>query len=373
MRARPKRMRIGIVCYPTFGGSGVVASDLAHGLAQRGHEVHLLSYESPARLWFHPNLQVHEVEVTAYPLHKYPPYTLALAVRIAEVCKAHRLDLVNVHYAVPHGASALVARALGRRFALVTTCHGTDISLTGGDPGFAPLIRWTLQNSEAVTAVSGWLARETRRLFRVPLPDVLPNFVDLARFAPIPVSPGLPRVVHCSNFRPVKRPCDVVTAFAKAARGIPARLDLVGDGPEAARARAEAARLGISGKVRFLGSQEAVEEVLRGASAYLLASESESFGLSALEAMACGVPVVAPRVGGLPEVVRHGRTGLLCPSGDVGALGRALRRLLTDEALRRRMAEAARGLAVDRFGREIGIARYETLYRKALAVRRSHA
>ena len=363
------RMRIGIVCYPTFGGSGVVASDLAYGLAERGHEVHLLSYESPARLRFHPNLRMHEVEVTAYPLHKYPPYTLALAVRIAEVCQAHRLDLVNVHYAVPHGASALVARALGRRFALVTTCHGTDVSLAGGDPGFAPLIRWTLQHSEAVTAVSLWLARQTRRLFRVPLPAVLPNFVDPARFAPTPPSPGVLRVVHCSNFRPVKRPCDVVTAFARASRGIAARLDLVGDGPEASRARAEAARLGIAGKVRFLGSQEAVEEVMRGASAYLLASESESFGLSALEAMACGVPVVAPRVGGLPEVVRHGRTGLLCPGGDVAALGRSLRRLLTDGVLRARMGKAARHLTTRSFSREAGIARYEDLYRRTLAGR----
>ncbi len=370
-------MRIGIVCYPTFGGSGVVASDLAHGLAERGHEVHLLSYERPARLAFHPRLHVHEVEVTAYPLHKYPPYTLALAARIAEVSRAHRLDVVNVHYAVPHGASALVARAIlgegARRFALITTCHGTDVSLAGGDPGFAPLIRWTLRHSEAVTAVSGWLARETRRLFRVPLPAVLPNFVDLTRFVPTPPPAGMMRVVHCSNFRPVKRPADVVTAFAQASRGLSARLDMVGDGPEAARARAEAVRLGVSGRVRFLGSQEAVEEVLRGASAYLLASESESFGLSALEAMACGVPVVAPRVGGLPEVVQHRRTGLLCPPGDVQAMGQALRRLLTDVDLGAKMALAARRRAADHFDWESGISRYENLYHRTIAGKRTHA
>ena len=367
-------MRIGIACYPTFGGSGVVAADLAYGLAERGHEVHLLSYEAPARLaCFHANLAFHTVEVTAYPLYKYPPYTLALAARMAEVAEAHSLQVLNVHYAVPHAASALVARQLlprRRRFALVTTCHGTDVSLAGGDPGFAPLIRWTLQHSEAVTAVSGWLARETRRLFRVPLPEVLGNFVDLSRFVPSPPPAGMMRVVHCSNFRPVKRPVDVVAAFAQAAKNLPARLDLVGDGPEASRARAEAVRLGVAARVRFLGSQEAVEEALRGASAYLLASESEAFGLSALEAMASGVPVVAPRVGGLPEVVRHGVTGLLCPPGDVSAMGRALRRLLTDGALRARMALAARRRAADHFDREAGIARYEDLYRRTLSGRR---
>ncbi len=366
-------MRIGIACYPTFGGSGVVAADLAHGLAERGHEVHLLSYEAPARLaCFHANLAFHTVEVTAYPLYKYPPYTLALAARMAEVARAHGIEILNVHYAVPHAASALVARELlprSRRFALVTTCHGTDVSLAGGDAGFAPLIRWTLRSSEAVTAVSGWLATETRRLFGVRRPRILPNFVDLERFAPASSPSGEPVVVHCSNLRPVKRVPDVIAAFAAATRNTRARLVVVGDGPEAPRARQEAERLGISRRVRFLGNQTALEEILRGATAYLLASESESFGLSALEAMACGVPVVAPRVGGIPEVVEDGVTGLLAPPGDIGALGAALRRLCTSPALGRRLARAARARAEARFGRERGIDRYEALYRGVLARR----
>ena len=363
-------MRIGIACYPTFGGSGVVASDLAHGLAGRGHEVHLLSYESPARLQgFHPNLSFHAVEVTAYPLHKYPPYTLALAARMAEVAETRKLQVLNVHYAVPHAASALVARALlprRRRFALVTTCHGTDVSLAGGDPGFAPLIRWTLRESDAVTAVSRWLADETRRIFRVARPRVLPNFVDLQRFSPGPPLKGDPLVVHCSNLRPVKRVADVVAAFALAAKRTRARLVIVGDGPDAPRARAEAARLGVASRVRFLGSQTDLEEILRGASAYLLASESESFSLTALEAMACGVPVVAPRVGGIPEVVKDGISGLLAPPGDVRALGHAVARLCSNFPLRERMGSAARKRAVAFFNREEGIGRYEALYRSLL-------
>lgn len=368
-------MRIGIVCYPTFGGSGVVAADLAHGMAQRGHQVHLLSYESPARLpGFHPNLAFHGVDVTAYPLHKYPPYTLALAARIAEVAVDERLEILNVHYAVPHAASALVARAmLGRRarFALVTTCHGTDVSLAGGDPGFAPLIRWTLRGSDAVTAVSAWLAEESRRLFQVHRPEVLHNFVDVSRFLPAPgLQEAPPTVIHCSNLRPVKRVADVVKAFAMAQRGLKARLLLVGDGPEAPRARSEAERLGVARRVSFLGSQSAVERVLPGAAALLLASESESFGLSALEAMACGVPVVAPRVGGLSEVVEHGKTGFLCPPGDVDALAAAVRRLCADRLLRDRMGRAARKRVLQRFGREQGLDRYEALYRK-LARRRA--
>ena len=361
-------MRIGIACYPTFGGSGVVAADLAHGLAERGHEVHLLSYEPPARLTgFHPNLTFHAVEVTAYPLHKYPPYTLALAARMAEVAETRKLQVLNVHYAVPHAASALVARALlpkRRRFALVTTCHGTDVSLAGGDPGFAPLIRWTLKESDAVTAVSGWLASETRRIFGVRRPEVLPNFVDLERFSPGPAPKGDPLVVHCSNLRPVKRIADVVGAFAIAAKRTRARLAIVGDGPDAPRARSEAQRLGICSRVRFLGSQTDLEEILRGASAYLLASESESFGLSALEAMACGVPVAAPRIGGIPEVVKDGVTGILAHAGDVSALGKAVERLCSNTGLRDRMGRAARRRAETRFSRSIGIDRYEALYRR---------
>jgi N-acetyl-alpha-D-glucosaminyl L-malate synthase BshA len=363
-------VRIGIVCYPTFGGSGVVAADLAHGLAERGHQVHLLSYEPPARLAsFHPNLSFHTVEVTAYPLYKYPPYTLALAARMAEVAQAHSLQLLNVHYAVPHAASALVARQLlprGRRFALVTTCHGTDVSLAGGDAGFTPLIRWTLRNSEAVTAVSGWLAGETRRLFGVKRPAVLPNFVDVDRFIPGVPSGDETVVVHCSNLRPVKRISDVIAAFAAVVRRLLARLLVVGDGPEAPRARQEAERLGVSRRVHFYGSQTSVQEILRGATACLLASESESFGLSALEAMACGVPVVAPRVGGLPEVIQDGVTGFLAPPGDVGALGNALRRLCASPALSLKMGKAARARAERRFSRSQGIDGYEAIYRKVL-------
>ncbi|MBX3462602.1 MAG: N-acetyl-alpha-D-glucosaminyl L-malate synthase BshA [Planctomycetes bacterium] len=367
-------MRIGIVCYPTVGGSGVIATEMALALAGMGHDVHLLSYDRPSRLRRAvPGLRFHQVAVSAYPLFRYPPYDLALATRMLEVREEARVDLFHVHYAIPHAVSAFLARSMsGNSFRFVTTLHGTDITVVGSDRAYMRPTRFALEQSDAVTAVSRYLADETQLMFGVrKAVEVIPNFVDTERFRP----DGSPRwyqrsdpervLVHASNFRPVKRVADVVRAFAEIRRHVPARLLLVGDGPDREHALAVAGDLGCQHKVEHLGMHDQLEGVLPQADLFLSASETESFGLSMLEAMSCGVPCVSTAVGGVAEVL--GDTGELTPFGDPLALADASLRLLVDGDLHARRALAARARAVEQFTTERILARYLQLYERVLS------
>ena len=384
-------MTIGITCYPTFGGSGVVATELGKALAQRGHTVHFIAYDLPLRLdHIAGNVFFHEVRVNTYPLFEYPPYALALASKMIDVARHEKLDLLHVHYAIPHATSAVLARDIlgAEGIPVVTTLHGTDITLVGRDPSFKPVVEHAIDTSDGVTAVSDWLRRETLTEFDVTHAiDVIPNFVDTERFHRSPkdhfkqaiVPDGEKLVVHVSNFRTVKRAPDVVKTFAAlhaagawpedhARHGEPGgvKLLMVGDGPDRAACEALARELGVWSEVRFLGKQEPVEEILSIADLFLMPSASETFGLAALEAMACGVPVVSSDIGGLPELNLDGVTGFLCPLSDVDAMTAAARRVLTEPGLHARMAEAARRRAVEEF--EIGqiVPRYEAHYAAVL-------
>jgi N-acetyl-alpha-D-glucosaminyl L-malate synthase BshA len=371
-------VKIGIVCYPTFGGSGVVATELGKGLAARGHEVHIVSYAAPARMDpFDERVRLHEVEVSSYPLFRYPPYEVALASRLADVAEAADLDLVHVHYAIPHTLAALLVQAIlrPRPFPVVTTLHGTDITVVGQEPSYARVTRFALERSDAVTAVSEWLRRETVRVFETRRPiEVIPNFVDLERFTPAGAAairscfaPRGERVlVHVSNFRPVKRVGKVVEAFAAVRARMPATLVMVGDGPDRVLAEARAKDLGVRADVRFLGAQGDVASLLRAADVLVMPSEFESFGLAALEAMASGVVPIATAAGGLPEVVTDGVDGLLVPEAEIGTLGARVADLCADPARLAAMKAAARGSAERRFGREAVVAVYERLYESAL-------
>jgi N-acetyl-alpha-D-glucosaminyl L-malate synthase BshA len=366
-------MRIGIVCYPTIGGSGVVATEMAHSLAQRGHEVHLLSYDRPSRLRRGiPGLRFHQVQVSAYPLFRYPPYDLALATRLLEVREEANVDVFHVHYAIPHAVSAFLARSMcGSCFRFITTLHGTDITVAGSDRAYMRPTRFAIEQSDAVTAVSRYLADETQLVFGVQKPiHVIPNFVDTDRFRPGKEPRwhqrnGNERVlVHASNFRPVKRTADVVRAFALIEQQIPARLLLVGDGPDREHALAVASDLGCSGRVDWLGPKESVEDILQDADLFMSASETESFGLSILEAMSCGVPSVATAVGGVAEVL--GPTGALTPLGDHEAMAKAALRLLTDPEHYASQQAAVRERAVANFAAAAIIDRYVALYRSVV-------
>jgi N-acetyl-alpha-D-glucosaminyl L-malate synthase BshA len=372
-------LRIGVACFSTFGGSGVVAAEVANALARRGHAVHVFSDERPTRLTDEPGgPSFYPVGSPEYPQIRHDLYSLALASRIIEVSRREQLDVVHAHYALPHAASARLARQVlttdgDRAPRIVTTLHGTDITLVGSDPAFLPLVRFAILQSDAVTVPSAWLAGATRATMDLPaaLPiDVVPNFVDVVRFAPRApaVAGGPPVLVHVSNFRPLKRVADVVAIFARVRAAGPARLRLVGDGPERASAVAELARRGLAGDVDVLGEQVDLPATLAGAAVFLLPSETESFGLAALEAMACGVPVVASDVGGLPEVIGAGEAGFLRPVGDVEGMATCARRLLDDPTLRRRMAAAARHRAETLFRPEPAIARYLEVYRRVAGV-----
>jgi N-acetyl-alpha-D-glucosaminyl L-malate synthase BshA len=374
-------MKIAIACYPTYGGSGVVATELGLALAERGHEIHFLSYEPPPRLAIEetPRADVyfHEVQVSAYPLFRYPPYDLALASRMVEVVEHNGIEILHVHYAIPHAISAVLARhILGGGVKVLTTLHGTDVTLVGQDKSYLPVTRYAIRQSDGLTAVSEHLKEETRRIFCSECAiRVIPNFVDTARYNPRPLPeirslfapPDEKVLVHVSNFRPVKRATDVVRVFAEVNRRMKARLLLVGDGPDLPRAEALADELGVRDRVSSLGQRGAVERVLAIADLFLLPSETESFGLAALEAMSCGVPPVATAVGGLPEVVEDGVSGILCPLGDTGAMGARAAALLADPAAHRAMSQAARARAVSKFDRSIGVAAYENAYRQLLA------
>jgi L-malate glycosyltransferase len=324
-------MKIGIVCYPTFGGSGVVATELGKALAKEGHKVHFITYSQPSRLDFlNENLFYHEVDFRSYPLFEYAPYELALASKMVSVVKAEKLDLLHVHYAIPHASSAYMAKQIlkteGIYIPVVTTLHGTDITLVGKDPSYEPVVTFSINQSDGVTSVSEDLKRETYEFFKITREiEVIPNFIDLEKFkkqkkdhfkkAICPNGESL--IVHTSNFRKVKRIKDVVSVFYNIHKEIPAKLLMIGDGPERAKAEKQAQELGIAQDIRFLGKQEAVEEVLSVADLFLMPSEKESFGLAALEAMACEVPVISSNTGGLPELNIQGVTGFLSNVGDV--------------------------------------------------------
>ncbi len=372
-------MKIGISCYPTLGGSGVVATELAMALARLGDEVHVISYAMPSRLELvGPNLDFHEVVVPHYPLFDYPPYSLALATKMAEVARYQRLDLLHVHYAVPNAVSAVLARDIvgGNHLRVVTTLHGTDITLVGNDPNYLATTRYGIERSDAVTTVSDSLREDTIRQLGIERPiEVIPNFIEPERFLAARGGPGARRwargdealLVHVSNFRPVKRVLDVMRIFERIAQEVDCRLLLVGDGPDRALVEQRCRESNNCDRIQFTGNTAAIEEVLIGADLFLLPSETESFGLAALEAMSCEVPVIATAVGGLPEVVEDGVTGYLRPVGDIEAMASAALGLLRDPAKRRRFGKAARQQAVDRFSEAEIVELYRGLYRRALA------
>jgi N-acetyl-alpha-D-glucosaminyl L-malate synthase BshA len=374
-------MKIGITCYPTYGGSGAMATELGLDLAEEGHEVHFVSYAQPFRLdRFRERVFFHEVEMDEYPLFEHPPYTLALAVAIHDTAMKEGLDLVHVHYAIPHATSAWVAEEMLREqrdLKIVTTLHGTDITLVGLHPSFQAITRFSILKSDGLTAVSRFLKDRTVEDFSVP-PDrirVIPNFIDPDHYRRegkpchrATLAPEGERIVmHVSNFRPVKRITDVVEVFARIQARVPARLVMVGDGPERSRAVDRAEALGVSDRVIFLGKHASVDELLACADLFLLPSRNESFGLAALEAMACGTPVIATNTGGLPEVMVHGETGFLFDLGAVDEMAEAGLSLLQDDQEWVRFSRAARARAVEHFSTRAVLPRYEALYREVMA------
>ncbi len=373
-------MRIGITCYPTYGGSGAIATELGLALARRGHEVHFISYASPFRLrGFAERVFFHEVDTTIsrYPLFDHFPYTLALAAKQYEVALREELDVLHVHYAIPHATTAWLAREMlgqQRSIKVITTLHGTDITLVGQESSFYQITKFSIEKSDEVTAVSAFLRDETYRTFGCVNCNVrvIPNFVNLDEYRPDPAAPreGLAPagkiVTHISNFREVKRVRDVVRVFARIRKAMPATLVMVGDGPERGDAEREAEQLGVSESVRFLGRLDRVASILQSSDLFLLPSQTESFGLAALEAMACGAPAVASRTGGLPEVIDDGVSGILEPAGSVEAMGRRSIDLLLDPNRYRAMREAAVAKARE-FSAETVVPQYEAVYHEALA------
>ena len=379
-----ENLKIGITCYPTYGGSGVVATELGLQLAQRGHDVHFISYAQPIRL-NRPaaNIHYHEVEVSRYPLFDYPPYDLALATRMAEVSELYELDLLHVHYAIPHSVSAMLARQMlaagpkPRKLPFVTTLHGTDITLVGQDRSYLPITRYSIEQSDGVTAISQYLRERTVREFEVKNHiEVIYNFVNCdvycrdektfaerrAEFAPN----GGRILIHVSNFRPVKRITDVIEIFDRVRKKIPSKLLLLGDGPDRSPAEWLAVQKGIHDDVIFLGKREQVYETLGVSDVLLMPSELESFGLAALEAMACEVVPVATRVGGVPEVIEHEKSGFLADVGDVETMARYAIEILKDETRLRAMGKQCRAAAKARFCTTKIIPHYEQFYRRVM-------
>ena len=376
-------MKIGITCYPTYGGSGALATELGIALARRGHEVHFITYKQPFRLpALTPRIYFHEVDVGRYPLFEYPPYDLALAVRMHEVTLDHGLDLLHCHYAIPHATSAWIAKEMLRPtrpdIRVVTTLHGTDITIVGQDPSFRPITKFSIEKSDGLTAVSRFLQTETLTTFgctacRI---EVIPNFIDpdvydRSRYTSIldeQVSSDTRVLMHVSNFRRVKRVRDVVRVFARVAQELPAVLVMVGDGPDRVDAEAEVRELGVQEKVFFLGKIDAVAPLLAGADLFLLPSDSESFGLSALEALASGVPVIGTKAGGLPEVVRDNETGFLCPVGDIDGMSGSALSVLRDRDRWTAMSTLAASDARERFSLGAIVGEYEKFYEYALSL-----
>ncbi|GGC24874.1 N-acetyl-alpha-D-glucosaminyl L-malate synthase BshA [Parapedobacter defluvii] len=354
-------MKIGIVCYPTFGGSGVVATELGKALAANGHQIHFITYSQPARLdFFSENLYYHEVTISKYPLFDFPPYELALASKLVDVVRFEKLDILHVHYAIPHASAAFMAKQIlatyGIHIPVVTTLHGTDITLVGKDASYSPVVTFSINQSDGVTAVSNNLKEETLNYFDVKREiRVIPNFVDLSRFSLKPrqhfkqaIAPGDERIlVHTSNFRKVKRTTDVIRIFKKVQEKIPSKLLMVGDGPERTHAEQLSRELGVDKDIRFLGKQDAIEEILSVSDLFIIPSGSESFGLAALEAMACKVPVISSNTGGLPELNVDGVTGYLSDVGDVDAMATNAIHILEDNTRLEQFKEAALERAKD--------------------------
>ena len=340
-------LRIGIICYPTFGGSGVVATELGKALAEKGHMVHFIAYEQPVRLdHFTENIYYHEVSLNNYPLFKYPPYEIALTSKIVDVVKAYKLDVLHVHYAIPHATAAVMAKSIlqkeGLDIKIITTLHGTDITLVGKDASYEPVVSYSINESDIVTTVSESLKADTLKFFHIAKEiEVIPNFIDFERFNKKPkdhfkkaIAPnGEKIVVHTSNFRKVKRVSDVVKVFAKIQEQLPAKLLMIGDGPERMKIENDCRQWEICDKVTFLGKQEAIEEILSVSDLFLLTSETESFGLAALEAMACEVPVISSNTGGIPEVNIDGLTGYTSEVGDIEDMARNALKILADGEL----------------------------------------
>ena len=371
-------MKIGIVCYPTHGGSGVVASELAIGLAKKGHEMHIVSYAPPFRLrTFHQNVFVHEIEIASYPLFKYPPYELGLVTKLVELAEAHNLDIIHAHYAVPHAASAYLAKQIigSSRLKTITTLHGTDITLVGADPSFHRVVKFAIEKSDGVTAVSRYLMKRTVEEFNIRREiRVIPNFIEVTRPAQSrdlctreTYAPGKEKIlIHASNFRPVKRIGDVVRIFAKVHEQIPSKLLLIGEGPERIFIQQLVRELKLGADVHFLGEQDQLEPLFFCADLFLLPSEQESFGLTALEAMNCGVPVIATEIGGLPEVITHGETGYLFPVGDIANMAANAVALLRDPARHELFKTQARKRAEQFFDADEIIPQYEAYYEEIL-------
>lgn len=371
-------MKIAIVCYPTHGGSGVVATELGLGLAKLGHEIHIISYSTPFRLHaFSQNVYFHEVEVASYPLFKYPPYALSLAATLADLHEVHNFDLIHAHYAVPHAASAFLAKKFLRseKLKVITTLHGTDITLVGADRSFHRVIKFSMEESDGITAVSHYLKQKTIKEFNIQNDiRVIYNFIDTSlsekedndciveRYAPN----GEKVIMHASNFRPVKRVSDVIRIFAKINEKIPSKLLLVGEGPERLFIQQLVRDLNLDKDVWFLGTQDYIQSLLNCADLFLLPSEQESFGLVALEAHACSVPVVGALTGGLPELVKDGETGFLLPVGEISAMAEKSLEILTNAELTPRFRAAAKNRAKTCFEQSVILPEYEKYYEEVL-------
>jgi len=373
-------MNIGILCYPTYGGSGVVATELGKSLATKGHTVHFITYAMPLRLEkFQDNIFFHEVEVPHYPLFDFQSYDIALAGKIVDVARFARLDVVHAHYAIPHSISAYLANNavhnISKRFKVVTTLHGTDITLVGVERNLKPLVRLSIEQSHAVTAVSEYLRNQTYENLSINTPiDVIPNFIDPTIYSKVPCE-KVKRIfgtdcknvlIHVSNFRPVKRVLDTIHILKKVRETLNAQLILVGDGPDRTNAERLTRELGLEENVLFLGKQSALPELLSSARVFLLPSGEESFGLSALEAMSCEIPVVGSNIGGISEVVTHGRNGYLAPMGDIDSMAQYVLTLLQDEVLYNTFSQNARLDSIQRFHIDSVVTMYENLYKRVV-------
>ncbi|WP_416149737.1 N-acetyl-alpha-D-glucosaminyl L-malate synthase BshA [Salipaludibacillus sp. HK11] len=370
--------KIGITCYPTVGGSGVVATELGKALAEKGHEVHFITSSLPYRLDnCTANIYYHEVEVNQYSVFRYPPYDLALASKMADVIKREGLDLLHVHYAIPHSISAYLAKQMvDRDVKIVTTLHGTDITVLGYDPSLIDMIRFGIERSDAVTAVSNDLIDQTKELLNIDTPiETVYNFVDHRIYYPREVDHMRQKygigektkvISHISNFRKVKRVQDVVYVFERINQQMDAVLLLIGDGPELTVIADLVKELGLTDRVRFLGNQKLVAEFLSMSDVNLLLSEKESFGLVILEAMACGVPVIGTNIGGIPEVIEHGKNGYICPLGDIDEISTHAISLLQDVELQKRMSQSAKVRAISTFHQDLIVSQYEKVYEDTL-------
>lgn len=374
-------MKIGITCYPTYGGSGVIATELGKALADRGHEIHFISYGIPMRLTqLKENIFYHEVEISNYPLFEFPLYDLALTSKMVEVCKYEKIDILHVHYAIPHSVSAMLAKQIiienGETLKFTTTLHGTDITLVGLEPSFLPLVKFSIEKSDGVTAVSNFLKEKTLTNYKIKKEiEVIPNFVDTEVYKPKEdcvfkqhfAPQGEKVLVHISNFRPVKRVPDVIKILAEVKKKVPTKLILAGDGPDRSECERLVREMDLKQDVHFLGKQEAVVDILNASDLFIMPSQSESFGLSALEAMACGLPTISTSIGGLPELVVHAETGFIAEIGDIDRMAKYAIDLLTNENKYKLFSQKARMRAVKCFDKEKIVEQYENHYINVLS------